>query len=93
MKPIEPIEKEYLTHLFFNKKEVITDPSLQRVRMEKLLRSQTLGNLLQTKVHLTFEAANEHIYQVYTTVWAIDNDYVSLKGGLTIPIRSIIEID
>lgn len=93
MKPIEPIEKEHLAHLFFSKKEVISDPELQKDRLAKLFRSQTLGNLLQTKVHLTFEASDEHLYQIHTTVWAVGGDYISLKGGMTIPISSILEID
>ena len=93
MKPIEIIEKEQLAHLLFNKKEVLTDPELQKERLAKLFKSQTLGNLLQTKVHLTFEAADEHVYQIFTTVWAVGNDYISLKGGLTIPVSSILEVD
>ncbi len=93
MKPIETIEKEQLAHLFFNKKDVISDPDLQKERLAKLFRSQTLGNLLQSKVHLTFQASDEHIYQIYTTVWAVGSDFISLKGGMTIPISSIIEID
>ncbi|WP_296697659.1 hypothetical protein [Algoriphagus sp.] len=93
MKPIEPIEKEHLANLYFSKIEVIPDPELRKARMAKLYRSQTLGNLLQTKVLLTFKAADEQIYQVYTTVWAVGGDYISLKGGMTIPITSILEID
>ncbi|MBN3584284.1 hypothetical protein JYB64_17945 [Algoriphagus aestuarii] len=93
MNPIETIEKEHLAQLFFSKKEVLPDINSQKIRQAKLYRSQTLGNLLQTKVHLTFEAADGHIYQIYTTVWAVGNDYISLKGGLTLPVCSIIEID
>lgn len=93
MKPFETIEKEQIALLLFSKKEVISDPILQKDRYSKLMRSQTLGNLLQTKVYLTFETADEHVYQTYTTVWAVGNDYVTLKGGLTIPVTSIIEID
>ncbi|MBN3521870.1 hypothetical protein JYB62_17825 [Algoriphagus lutimaris] len=93
MKPIESIEKEHIAHLFFSKKEVLPDPDLQKLRLSKLFRSQTLGNLLQTKVYLTFEAADGNIYQTHTTVWAVGNDYISLKGGLTIPVSSILEVD
>jgi hypothetical protein len=93
MTPIETIEKEHLAHLFFSKNEVIPDSDLQKDRMSKLFRSQTLGNLLQTKVHLTFKAADGQFYRIHTTVWAVGNDFVSLKGGMTIPISSILEID
>ncbi|EAZ80611.1 hypothetical protein [Algoriphagus machipongonensis] len=93
MKPIEIIEKEQLAHLFFSKKEVLNNPDLQKDRLSKLIRSQTLGNLLRTKVLLTFSTADDHIYQIHTTVWAVGPDFISLKGGLTLPVSSILAID
>jgi hypothetical protein len=61
--------------------------------MADFYRSQTLGNLFQTKVKITFEAADLNTYQVETTVWAVGDMFISLKGGIFLPIQSIIRID
>ncbi len=93
MKTIELIEKEQISQLQFGKKEVLINPEDRKKRMADLYRSQTLGNLLQTKVKLTFESADEHTYQVNTTVWAVGADFISLKGGVYIPIHAILHVD
>lgn len=93
MKTIEIIQKENIPLLSFTKKEVISNPEERSKRMADLYRSQTLGNLLHTKVKITFEAADEQIYLVDTTVWAVGNSFISLKGGVYLPIHSIIHVD
>lgn len=92
MKTIEIIQKENIQQLSFSKKDVISDPEERNKRMTDLYRSQSLGNLLQTKVKITFEAADEQTYLVDTTVWAVGNSFVSLKGGVFLPIQSILEV-
>lgn len=93
MKTIVIIQKESIPQLSFTKKEVISDPEERNKRMSDLYRSQSLGNLLQTKVKITFEAADEQTYLVDTTVWAVGNSFVSLKGGVYLPIHSILQVD
>lgn len=92
MKTILSIDKEELPNLSFAKKDVILDPENQKKRMADLYRSQTLGNLLQTKVKIIFEA-DQQTYQVETTVWAVGDTFISLKGGMYLPIRSILQVD
>ena len=89
----EIIKKEDISNLNFSKREVLTDPDERLKRLNDLFRSQSLGNLHQSKVKLTFEAENDHVYQVDTTIWAVGNSFVSLKGGINIPIHSIFRID
>lgn len=93
MKIFENIEKEKIPNLSFSKNEVLADPEERLKRLNDLFRSQTLGNLHQSKVKLTFEAADNRVYQVDTTIWAVGNSFVSLKGGINIPINSILKID
>ncbi|GAA0880999.1 hypothetical protein GCM10009119_39690 [Algoriphagus jejuensis] len=93
MKTIHLIPKEQIPLLSFAKKEVIAMPAGRDERMSSLYRSQSLGNLLQTKVKITFETADEQVYLVDTTVWAVGNSFVSLKGGIYLPIHSILHID
>jgi len=92
MKTITQIEKEQIPLLSFGKKDVLTNADDRKNRLADLYRSQTLGNLLQTKVKLTFETSDEQVYQVYTTVWAVGTEFISLKGGAYIPINAILEV-
>lgn len=93
MKTIETIDKEQISGLGFSKREVLATSEERTLRLNELFRSQTLGNLHQTKVKLTFEAENEQLYQVYTTIWAVGNSFVSLKAGINIPIHSILKVE
>lgn len=93
MKTILSIDKAAISNLTFAKSDVIPDPEQQQKRMADLFRSQTLGNLLQTKVKITFETEDLQTYQVETTVWAVGDTFISLKGGVFLPIRSIISVD
>lgn len=93
MKTIETIDKEQISGLGFSKREVLATFEERTLRLNELFRSQTLGNLHQTKVKLTFEAENEQLYQVYTTIWAVGNSFVSLKAGINIPIHSILKVE
>ena len=93
MKTILTINKENISILSFVKSDVILNPEDQKKRMADLYRSQTLGNLLQTKVKLTFEAADLNTYQVETTVWAVGDTFISLKGGIYLPICAILRVD
>lgn len=93
MKTLNTIPKELISTLTFAKSDVILDPEKQKKRLADLYRSQTLGNLLQSKVKITFETADLQTYQVETTVWAVGDNFISLKGGIFIPIQSILTID
>ncbi|MBS4072596.1 hypothetical protein ACFPIK_10070 [Algoriphagus aquatilis] len=93
MKTITQLEKEQIAQLTFGKREVLENPDERKARMADLHRAQTLGNLLQTKVKLIFETADRQVFQVETTVWAVGQEFVSLKGGIYLPIQSILQVD
>lgn len=93
MKTLEIINKEEISNLQFSKKEVLLTPDDQKIRFADLQRAQTLGNLLQSKVKLIFETADNRIFQVETTIWAVGSDFISLKGGVSIPINAIHKVD
>ncbi|MFD2037260.1 hypothetical protein ACFSKL_20855 [Belliella marina] len=93
MKTVEKIEKEMIHTLKFNKNEVLTSEEDVKKRWSNLFRAQALGNLLQSKVQITFETADQKTFQVNTTVWAVGQDFVTLKGGVHIPVNAILEVD
>ncbi|MCB0699533.1 MAG: hypothetical protein H6551_06895 [Chitinophagales bacterium] len=50
-----------------------------------------LGNEFKGKTMITFETT-QGPKTIITTVWSVTEDYLQIKGGYNIPIRSIIDI-
>lgn len=93
MKTTERIEKEDIKSLKFNKKEFLLTEIEIKNRWHKLFRAQALGNLLQSKVQITFETADEKTDVVNTTIWAVGQEFITLKGGIHIPVIAVLEVD
>jgi hypothetical protein len=87
------VEKELIPSLRFGKDDVLTDQEARTKRMWDLNRASTLGNGYRGKVEITFQAEDAAQYRVDTTVWAVDDRYMTLKAGCSIPITSIIGIE
>jgi Flp pilus assembly CpaE family ATPase len=86
------INKEQISRLQFSKNEVLKEKG-QIAKRNELLRSAVYaGNLLKQKVKLFF-VAEETTQMVETTVWHADSEYVVLKAGAFVPVRSIIKIE
>lgn len=59
---------------------------------EKELHYATrLGNEFKGKTNITFETT-QGPRSVSTTVWSVTNDYLQLKGGMNIPLNSVIDV-
>lgn len=50
-----------------------------------------LGNEHKSKTFITFNTSDGP-KSVETTVWSLTEHYISLKGGVLIPLKSIIEV-
>ncbi|WP_300603031.1 hypothetical protein [Niabella sp.] len=50
-----------------------------------------LGNEFKSKTTVTFNTT-EGPQSVETTVWSLTENYISLKGGILIPLNSIIDV-
>ena len=86
------IEKEDLDNLYFPAEEILTDRAAKKERTQALHRSASLGNLEKHKVHITF-ADIEGAKEVFTTIWAVTENKVVLKGGRVIPVNRIISVN
>lgn len=86
------IEKENITRLAFGNTDVLLDDQLKKQRTRKLKRAEQLGNAYKSKAKILFKSL-EGIFKVETTVWATTEQYVSLKGGVLIPIHCIKGVD
>ena len=74
--------------LKFGNEEVLQDQKLIKIRSRKLKRAERLGNIYKSKAKIAFKSI-EGIFRVETTVWAATEKFVSLKGGVLIPIHCI----
>lgn len=58
---------------------------------QELSYAVRLGNEFKGKTTITFETT-EGSRTVQTTVWSLTDNYIALKGGITIPLKSIAEV-
>jgi hypothetical protein len=58
---------------------------------QELSYAMRLGNEFKGKTHITFETT-QGPRSVSTTVWTVTNDYLELKGGMVIPLNSLIDV-
>jgi hypothetical protein len=84
----ETIEKEVVPNLSFQSETKFKQhPEL----MQQIEQAALLGNGYKTKVSIYFYT-DKGLKRVHTTIWAAGLKYICLKGGVWIPISSIVEI-
>ncbi|OKL39417.1 hypothetical protein [Pontibacter flavimaris] len=90
---IPMLEKEQIPSLRFGRNDVLTDPENRKKRMWDLNRATSLGNVYRGKVEITFQTDDGELHRVDTTVWAVDDRFMTLKAGCAIPVTSIVGIE
>ena len=93
MENIATVQKEQLNTLKFYREEVIQEKVSQRLRKFDLDRALILGNIDHNKVTIIFKTEDGNLLQVNTTIWAVTEEYVALKGGVHIPIKAIVDLE
>ena len=58
---------------------------------EELAYATRLGNEFKGKTAIVFETTQGPC-EVETTVWSVTDNYLTLKGGVTIPLQSVIRV-
>lgn len=86
------IGKEKISTLTFQAGDVLQSELNRRERFESLQKALSLGNLYKQKVIICFKAANT-LQHTLGTVWQLDENFVSLKGGAVIPVQRIIKLE
>ncbi len=90
MTPVK-IEKENLSHLLFPK----AYPELSKEKkidlQEKLRKATLMGNSDKVKCSIVFNDS-EGLKQIDTTIWEFDDEYISIKGGMTLHIKFVEDI-
>lgn len=82
------IEKEHIMDYKIVPAEVDKSASLQY----KLLAAQRLGNEFKSKTTIVFQT-EDGPKRIETTVWSLTEQYIQIKNGILIPLKSIIEVE
>ncbi|AFL85387.1 hypothetical protein Belba_2855 [Belliella baltica DSM 15883] len=86
------IRKEDLIQIRFPKDKVLQSDLEIKIRDRELEKALSLGNLEHGKVKLTFLDLSCNIYQIETTIWALTDESICLKGDLLLPKRAVLSI-
>ena len=87
----QKIEKEEIVNLPFQSNDVLVNEEQKSTRFQNLVRGSILGNTQKEKCKIVFES-NQGKQYVETTIWAVTDKYICLKGGISLMIASIIEV-
>jgi len=86
--------KESLKDYEFHKTDVLHDEEKKKIRRHKLNKAMRLGNSFKQKVKMTFKVVDyQYSMTLDAIVMAVGDQYVSLRGGKTIPVRSIESVE
>ena len=84
----ELIEKENL----YQYKVVDAPVNHSEELQSKLKNALRLGNEFKSKTNITF-MTEEGPKRIETTVWSLTEKYLQIKGGILLPLSSLIAID
>lgn len=87
----QKIEKEEISNLHFHTNDVLSNDESKKERDLKLKNAAFLGNIEKEKCKIIFQAKEGKNY-VETTIWAVTDKYICLKGGITLLIASIFDV-
>ena len=91
------IPKESVDKYHFLRWDAIRSAKGKKERTLKLEKAMKLGNTTHDKVRIYFKTVDEQVLSIEGTVWAVgasgSDSFVSLKGGKSIPVKSIIDVE
>jgi hypothetical protein len=93
MNSAQIIPKEQLGNYRFSSTEVLRGDWEKVYRLFSLRRAERLGNNFKGKVRIVFRTFSNEIKAVDATVWSATDEYVSVKGGMAIPVRAIMSVE
>ncbi len=73
--------------------KVVDAPSDHSLELQsKLQNALRLGNEFKSKSNITF-MTEDGPKRIETTVWSLTDKYLQIKGGVLLPLKSLISID
>ncbi|MCX2738881.1 hypothetical protein [Pontibacter anaerobius] len=87
------INKDRISTLKFSKTDVLQDSEAKSRRYYAANRATILSNTYRNKSMITFKTASGEKKCVEAALWGFDKDFVLLRSGMFLPLRSILEIN
>ncbi len=85
------VGKEEIENMKFPQQGIIRKKEELEALTRKLNEAMTLGNVHHSKIKIIFHDS-EGLKVVETTIWVAGEDYITLKKGVSIPIRNIVDV-
>ena len=85
------VDKSRLAEISFGKYDFHEQGLSARLRY-KLERAVLLGNLYKCHSTIQFYDEQGRYMETEATVWAVTENYIMIKGGIAIPVYSIIDL-
>lgn len=87
----EIVEKEQIPRLVPVRHEVLPADEMRFSRMQQLMRFLQGGNAYKAKAWIVFQTI-QGLKAVHTTIWNVSESHVALKGGVTLPVHAIVDV-
>lgn len=87
------IKLNSIKELNFSPDDVVRDVKRKTLRKYNLGRAMALGNLYKRKVRVKFRTVDGYLKRVEATVWAVGEEFISFKSGVSIPIKSVEQVE
>lgn len=87
------IQLSAIRDMIFGTDDVANNEEKQALRKYNLRKALALGNLYKRKVLIYFRSVDGMLRRIETTVWAVGEEYISLKAGVSLPIKSVEKIE
>lgn len=65
----------------------------QHVRNAKLRKAMLISNLEHQDIGIVFQLESGEVIETYSTVIDYADDFIELKGGYTIPVWAIVDVE
>lgn len=89
----ETVAKETIPTLRFSQNDVLPTAEERTTRRHDAERACALGNNYHGKLDIYFQTADGQTRRVQTTVWAVQEDYITLKAGVILPLHAVLGFD
>ncbi|WP_460880557.1 hypothetical protein [Pontibacter rugosus] len=86
------IQKEQIPARF-SRQDVLRDAAAKSRRYADTNRATILSNTARNKSYITFKTRSGDVKRVEALLWGMDKDFVLLRSGMFLPLRSILEIN
>lgn len=93
MKGARVINPSDIRLFYFGSKDVLTNTEEKEVRKGKLQRAMILSNCERISISLYMQLPNGETLETESDLVDYADDFVILKGGVSIPVVAIIDVD